>query len=388
MNKYYYSVMAGLMICVVRPAMADSLYTSSQFAVTESGAATVSIPIQVPRGIGGIEPQLSLSYSSAAGNGLIGLGWTLSGISAITRCPKTMATDSVRGTVKFTSSDRFCLDGQRLILTSVADSDANYGKAGSTYSTERDSFSQIGAVGQFGGSSTVPNSFTAETKAGLKLEFGRTTNSQVLTKFAVGTDTINRWMLARISDRNGNYADFVYCDGTFTLDNTGCSSPAAGAGTGSSVLWYIRYTNRGATPNGTFAAVFNYELRPDRPTTYREGSRYTQTYRLIAVDTYTGFTGIAALASASRVKRYALTYETLTNSSGASTRGTLFSRLASIQEFDGTLSMSLPPVLFAYAPDSILGVNVAQTSGQAVGTPRVPLDCGGVTSGQLKLQCK
>jgi len=52
-------------------------HTANSFAVTESGAATLSIPIQVPRGIGGMEPQLALNYSSQAGNGLLGLGWNL-----------------------------------------------------------------------------------------------------------------------------------------------------------------------------------------------------------------------------------------------------------------------------------------------------------------------
>jgi Salmonella virulence plasmid 65kDa B protein len=62
-------------------AHATGNHTGAQFAVTESGAATLSVPIKVPSGIGGMEPQLALNYSSGVGNGLFGLGWTLSGPS-------------------------------------------------------------------------------------------------------------------------------------------------------------------------------------------------------------------------------------------------------------------------------------------------------------------
>lgn len=86
---------------------------SGTFAVSPSGAATYRIPIDVPPGVAGMEPRLALSYSSQAGNGLLGVDWSLEGLSVITRCPKTMATDGVRGSVKYDVEDRFCLDGHR-----------------------------------------------------------------------------------------------------------------------------------------------------------------------------------------------------------------------------------------------------------------------------------
>ncbi|MFC7286536.1 SpvB/TcaC N-terminal domain-containing protein [Herminiimonas glaciei] len=88
--------------------------TLGQFSVNESGAATYTIPITIPPGIGGIEPKLALSYNSQAGNGLLGVGWSLSGLSAIGRCPQTMAQDGKRGGVKLDNDDRYCLDAQRL----------------------------------------------------------------------------------------------------------------------------------------------------------------------------------------------------------------------------------------------------------------------------------
>ncbi len=41
------------------------------------GAATYNIPIEVPKGRNGIQPNLSLYYDSYSSNGWIGVGWDL-----------------------------------------------------------------------------------------------------------------------------------------------------------------------------------------------------------------------------------------------------------------------------------------------------------------------
>jgi hypothetical protein len=374
-------------------AVANGTHTGHQFSVTETGGATISIPIQVPRGIGGMEPQLSLNYSSGAGNGLLGIGWTLAGPSAITRCPKTAVHDAgVRGAVSFSTSDRFCLDGQRLISVNPT-TDATYGAAGTEYRTERDSFSRILAVGNTGGSSGYPASFKVLTKAGLILEFGLSDNSRAMTVMTGGAaNVVNRWLLQRISDRmvTPSFVEFVYCGGEVTA-TFGCT---ASAYAGSKVLRYIQYTNRGTTLNGTTAVVFSYEARPDRQLQFHAGASQVQTQRLAYIGTHLGFVASTAAdqpptSLGSRVKFYEFTYDPMTNASGQWTRVTNVSRLVRIQEVRGLASDTrpppstrsatdaLPPLDFEYAADMVYGKGTSQNN--AAGTSASPPAprCGG-----------
>lgn len=81
-------------------------------SVSLDGAALISIPIFAPPGRQGIQPSLALTYSSHAGNGPLGVGWSLSGLSSIASCRRSPALDEAYGG---TWPDRLCLDGARLV---------------------------------------------------------------------------------------------------------------------------------------------------------------------------------------------------------------------------------------------------------------------------------
>src|SRR6266498_3228785 len=49
-----------------------------------TGTGNFSVPVAIPPGRNGLHPQLNLSYSSGHGNGLFGLGWSLS-VPGVTR---------------------------------------------------------------------------------------------------------------------------------------------------------------------------------------------------------------------------------------------------------------------------------------------------------------
>lgn len=86
------------------------------FNVDSNGTVRYSIPITVPIARNNSQPQLSLSYNSSTIDGPIGIGWSLSGLSAITRCPSTYGQDEILREVSFDNDlDNFCLDGQRLV---------------------------------------------------------------------------------------------------------------------------------------------------------------------------------------------------------------------------------------------------------------------------------
>lgn len=107
--------------------------TPGSFSVSPNGAAAYTIPIEVPPGTAGIQPDLNLNYNSQIRSGMVGVGWSLGGLSVIYRCGATTVTDGAsapRG-INYDLNDKFCLDGQRLVVVS-----GTYGAAGSEYRTE------------------------------------------------------------------------------------------------------------------------------------------------------------------------------------------------------------------------------------------------------------
>ncbi|MCK7598028.1 FG-GAP-like repeat-containing protein [Microbulbifer sp. CAU 1566] len=167
------------------------------FRVNESGAATYQIPLSLPAGTSGVVPELSLSYSSQNGNGVLGHGWALGGLSAITRCRQTLGQDGKALPITWSSEDRFCLDGQRLLVV-----DGEYGAPGSLYRTEIDSFALVKA---HQGSAGHPGYFTVERKDGSISYYGKAGNARQTT----GKGTLS-WAISTLEDSARNRIEFFY----------------------------------------------------------------------------------------------------------------------------------------------------------------------------------
>jgi len=73
------------------------------------------MPLVTVPGRAGVEPQLTLSYTSAGDDGVLGVGFSLTGLSSIMRCPSTLADDGEIRNVRYDVGDKLCLDGKRLV---------------------------------------------------------------------------------------------------------------------------------------------------------------------------------------------------------------------------------------------------------------------------------
>ncbi len=184
------------LLCLTTPMLAHAATavgaTPGSFKVNETGAATYTIPITVPPGTGGMAPTLSLNYNSQSGNGPLGVGWSLGGLSAITRCPASYAQDGFKGGINYDGNDRYCLDGQRLVAVSGA-----YGADGAEYRTETESYTRVISYGSAG---SGPAWFKAWTKSGQIMEYGNTAASRIE---AQGKPTLRVWAVDKISDTKG-----------------------------------------------------------------------------------------------------------------------------------------------------------------------------------------
>jgi Salmonella virulence plasmid 65kDa B protein/Insecticide toxin TcdB middle/N-terminal region/FG-GAP-like repeat len=273
-------------------------FTPGSFRVTESGSAEYRIPLKVPPGIAGMEPKLALVYDSQAGNGLLGVGWNLEGLSAITRCPRTMAQDGVRGGVNYDWNDRYCLDGQRLILVSGA----SYGGDGAEYRTERESFSKVISYGVAGNG---PAWFRVWTKGGQILEYGNTADSRIE---AQGKPSVRVWAVNKMSDTKGNSIVLNY----FEYPEDGIYLPAS-----------IVYSNASLI-------TFGYAGRPDVVPGYVAGSKIVSMHLMTQIRTFVG----------NLVRDYRLSF--------AQGPGTLQSRLKDVQECTGDGLFCFPLTTFGW----------------------------------------
>lgn len=323
-------------------------HTVGEFSVSNTGAATYSIPVVVPPGVAGLQPGLSLNYASGAGNGPLGMGWSLGGFSEISRCSKTLAQDNSNDAVLLTTADRFCLDGNKLRLTG-----GSYGVAGSTYQPEMETFSKVTAVGAAGNG---PASFVVEGKNGWIYEYGNTADSRIESLNPAASTTPRTWAVNKVTDRHGNYMTFAY--------------QKDGAPNGSYRPATITYTsNASAGLVAAYRVNLHWDPRPasDKIMMYLAGGIVRETQRLNRIETQYNDPNAGGWRL---VRRYQLSY----NSSGVSGR----SRLAAVQECDRAGACLAPTTVswqegtFGWAPTTVASVSVPST---AVG--RMPVDLNG-----------
>jgi RHS repeat-associated protein len=220
-NGYHYNALNTMMRAYIDDAIPgqtsyDNLYTSSSFDgrqintnltvgytpgafdVSSSGAATYFVPIMVPSGSSELVPKLGIAYNSQSGNGLLGMGWNIAGLSAITRTNKSIYFNNEVSPVKLDNSDPFQMDGQYLQVISGSNGGNN-----TVYATESESYSKITSYQSAG----KLDWFKVETKTGVIMEFGHTDDSKFILK---NSQEVLIWRINKIIDQFGNYIVFTY----------------------------------------------------------------------------------------------------------------------------------------------------------------------------------
>ncbi|MFF3062601.1 FG-GAP-like repeat-containing protein, partial [Streptomyces sp. NPDC057909] len=318
--------------------------------VSPSGAFTYQVLFAVPDGRAGMAPSLGLSYSSAGGDGPLGLGWSLSGAgSSITRCGKTPDTEGTRSGVHYDKNDRFCLDGQKLIGIGASESGGtgDYGDDKTEYRTEFNGLAKIVSTNAGGNLDTGPDTFTVagkdgrirtytsqiavRTDEGVKLHeetsadgplncpFGESenpnlcypskrtwTDTATVQQESAGQSTPRAvWQLSSEKDRSGNEVRYEYAN---TADATGNEF----------LLKKIRYTYGTGGKDAARYVQFNYDPRPDTSFSYVNGVRYVSTQRLKSIGMYAPNPGATSL-----VRQYNLGYEPIGAGAGQRSRSML-----------------------------------------------------------------
>ncbi|WP_217994607.1 hypothetical protein, partial [Sulfurospirillum arcachonense] len=153
-----------------------------------SGSLTYDLEIITPKGIAGLKPSVGINYNSSSNmNSLLGVGFSLAGLSSITKCNETLFSEKQDSSRSF----NYCLDGQKLLL--VDDSNI-YGSNGSEYRTEINSQKKIIKKDDF---------WIVYSKDGLIYEYGNTQDSKDGNAF---------YKINQIADRYDNKIYFKYAD--------------------------------------------------------------------------------------------------------------------------------------------------------------------------------
>lgn len=231
--------------------------TEGNGIVNPNGSFNYQISLVSSPGIAAMQPNLGVIYNSNAGYSSLGLGFSLSGISAITRTNKTKYFDGINSEIKLNNTDVFAIDGEYLFLKS-----GTYGQNGAVYKTEIESYNKIISIG---GTGSGPQSFVVYTSDGKIIEYGNTSNSKLTGN---SNNEILAWYINKVTDEFGNYMVFNY-----TTSNNEISIAS---------IEYSGNINEGLLPYNKVEFDY-YDNIPDSKIIYIAGSAFKQTRLLKSI---------------------------------------------------------------------------------------------------------
>jgi hypothetical protein len=215
-----------------------------------TGTGNFSVPIAVPPGRNGFQPQLTLTYSTGNGNGPFGLGWNL-GIPCVTR--KTS-----QGIPCYQDQDVFILSGaEDLVLVKEETVD---GPIRRFYRPRTEGlFARIIHITGNGN-----NYWEVTAKDGLQSLYGKDAASRVSD--LAHPDHIFQWLLAETTDVFGNRIVYTYKhEDEAGLDDAWYEANHAYNQVYLAQIEYVNYTPDNGTPEAFLLSIsFDYGEYPDQ----------------------------------------------------------------------------------------------------------------------------
>lgn len=231
--------------------------------VNSDGSASINMPIEIPAGRQGMQPQLALQYSSESGNGWLGIGWNLNlpSIKVETRWGVPRYFPDVE-------SEGYLLNGEELQWWD--ENDSIHPLVHRTFFVNRNTAGDRRYIARVEGGfnriirkGTSPSTYWWEVtdKTGVTHFYGKYSSDGAMNPNCVmmKDGKIAHWALAESRDLNGNFVRYEYQIDTHSGRYNDNSSGRQ------LYISKIIYTGNGTT-NGKHTVEFNSETTP-RPDT-------------------------------------------------------------------------------------------------------------------------
>ncbi|MEZ4299421.1 MAG: SpvB/TcaC N-terminal domain-containing protein [Polyangiaceae bacterium] len=217
--------------------------TRGSFSVGADGQALYEIPMDLGPGRAGMAPRLGIVYDSTQGESSLGLGFSLTGLSAITRCARNYELDGEPRGVRYDDEDAYCLDGLRLVKQGILNGSTEYRTLPDTH---------VRVLAYQTPATSGPTSWEVHAPGGRVQSYGGTSESRAM---APGNH-VGTWSLDSEHDPRGNGIHYKYQK----RDGTVPAALGGGPYTMESWLTSIDYT----TPDPERHVYFDYSDRRPR----------------------------------------------------------------------------------------------------------------------------
>jgi RHS repeat-associated protein len=291
-----------------------------------TGTGNFSVPVALPPGRNGLQPELTFGYSTGNGNSPFGLGWNIS-IPGVTR-------KASRGIPVYDDDqDVFILSGAEDLVQVKQTIDTGYVK---TYYRPRTEglYARIVHHKKPGGE----NYWEVRSKDGLTSYYGNpaeTVNHSCVIANPGQRKSIFSWRLYKTTDAFGNHIIYRYTrelstSGERVFDQLYLAE-----------ISYNNYVQSGVT-RFLVSVRFNYEARADAFSEYRQGFEVRTTRRCDSIDIYTD-------SGNAKIKTYDLHYLDQQKNKPQPLNGVSLLTTITVKGFDGALTESMPPLVFNYS---------------------------------------